>query len=192
MIGPQRPTSLWAGSSPSRTPSTESYSTNNSTTMTGSTGASSVDGTMEDVGQQPPRRNIGPRRGGNTKEAWMCCVCKYHNKTASTVCSNLDSDRCARRLSQDELESRSKSKRWLNHRRCEACFPSEYGVYGNGGSRRWPQALDHIAQDMLEEEAGIQLSVADKEEFENVIADRKSKPARRDALTCQRIGEWPQ
>jgi hypothetical protein len=121
----------------------------------------------------------------------MCCACKYHNKIGRSWCSNPDKNKCAGRLPREEINFRSESEKSLNHRRCEACYPSQYGVYVNGHLRRWPRVLDQMEKETVEEDAGHELENKGKKDFDAMLAARKTKPAQRDPLTWQRIGEWP-
>jgi hypothetical protein len=181
--------SIWTRSPPPT--SASSQSTNANSTMSTST-ASSVQITITEVpeGKLPPK--VRPRRGGCTTEAWMCCVCKYHNKIGRSWCSNLNKDTCAGKLSQEDVNHRSESEKSLNHRRCEACYPSQYGVYVNGHLRRWPQLLDRMEHESMVEDADHELEREGKKDFDKMLAERKPKPAQRDPLRWQRTGEWPQ
>lgn len=134
-----------------------------------------------------------------TISAWRCCVCGYKNKTGandrtkrSSVCSNLDKDRCAARLSVDETEARPDTKKSLNHRRCDNCFPSNRGIYAAGHDKLWPLHLDSLAKGELEERKAKEGLEDSGLEFDSMVAERKPQVVERDPLTWQRIGDWPQ
>jgi len=133
----------------------------------------------------------GPRRGGCTSAAWLCCVCKYHNKIGRSVCSNSKKAECAERLSADEVSERPKSEWGLNHHRCEACYPSGYGVYINGHDRRWPKALFGMERESVDEDADHELVDQETRDFDQMLMKRKPGMVVRDPLTWQRMGAWP-
>jgi len=133
-----------------------------------------------------------PRRGGCGPAAWMCCVCKYHNKTGKfTHCSNSLKEKCAGTLSTDEVSERPKSAVGGNHHRCEACYPSQFGVYVNGHGRQWPLDLQDYEMEVLKEDAEHELEKKSEKDFAKEVEKNKPSKVERDPLTWQRTGEWP-
>ncbi|TID26967.1 trans-Golgi network integral membrane protein 2 [Venturia nashicola] len=146
----------------------------------------------------PRGGRIGPRRGAMTRSAWRCCVCGHKNKTGensqtgrSSVCSNLDKNKCAARLSVDETEARPDAMKSLNHQRCNNCFPAGRGVYAAGHDKLWPLCLDAQAKGELESNKAKDMAEDATSEFDFMVAEKRPKAAKRDPLTWQRIGEWP-
>jgi hypothetical protein len=176
--------------SPPNTSIDSSQGKNDASSMSAST-QSSIQITVREVPAEEAPPKAGPRRGGCTIKAWMCCTCKFHNKTGRRWCSNSNKEKCAGKLPEEETKSRPGSEKSLNHHRCEACYPSQFGVYVNGHSRRWPRGLDHMEKESVGEDADHELEGMAKKEFDKTLADRKPKPVQRDPLTWQRVGDWP-
>jgi hypothetical protein len=174
-----------------RPPRGQTMKPNSQKTM--STSSSSSTGITVNITEQTTVAGpgSGPRRGGCSTAAWMCCACKFHNKIGRSVCSNTDKKKCAGKLSADKISERPKAEQGLNHRRCEACYPSGYGVYVNGHDRRWPPVLFGMEKENVDEDAEHELEDRSKRDFDKLLQGRKPKVVQRDPLTLARVGEWP-